>query len=169
MTDPTRETTAQMLGLEEPPSSFPSVPDGSGTMFDRIAKDYDRLNRIISLGLDKAWRRKLVRAATRGGGTLFLDLATGTADVAIALAGATPHGRVVGLDPSLGMLQVGREKVDARDWTDRITLVEGDAQALMLTDPRKVCAVRLTIFYTNSGAGLRTSVTGLLIPKEIRP
>ena len=121
-----------MLGLAEPPGEL--AVDGSGGMFDRIAKDYDRLNRIISMGFDQGWRRKLVSAATAANGDLFLDLATGTADVALALAAAQPAARVVGLDPSLGMLEVGRQKVIDKECAERISLIEGDAQALPFED-----------------------------------
>lgn len=111
--------------------------DGSGRMFDRIAARYDRVNRVLSLGLDQGWRRKLVAALPVDAGAdgvltprRFLDLATGTADVALAIAHARPHSVVVGLDPSTGMLDVGRTKVTAAGLDGRVQLVEGDAQAL---------------------------------------
>lgn len=109
------------------------IADGSGAMFDRIAARYDILNRILSLGLDRGWRRRLVRAADPGavGGTI-LDLATGTADVALALARAYPHATVLGIDPSRGMLELGRRKVAAAGLAARIELRLGDAQALAL-------------------------------------
>ena len=58
--------------------------DGSGAMFDRIAKRYDLLNRLMSFGIDRIWRRKLLNALPKDG--RILDVATGTADVAIAIA-----------------------------------------------------------------------------------
>lgn len=111
---------------------------GSGEMFDRIAGRYDLLNRVMSLGLDESWRRKLIHAvaAELGEGDELLDLATGTADVAIASALAKPGVRIVGLDPSAGMLDIGRRKITARSLDDRVTLVEGDAQALPFADDR---------------------------------
>ncbi len=114
------------------------VTDGSGEMFDRIAKKYDRLNLIMSMGMDRWWRRGLIKAvggsAPALGGRRFLDVATGTADVALALARAYPGCDVVGVDPSVGMLGVGREKVAAKGLADRISLVEGDAQAMAFED-----------------------------------
>jgi demethylmenaquinone methyltransferase / 2-methoxy-6-polyprenyl-1,4-benzoquinol methylase len=101
---------------------------GSGQMFDRIAGRYDLLNRIISLGMDRGWRRKLVEALQLGAGAAALDVATGTGDVALTLASAHPDARIVGLDPSAGMLEVGRTKVAAAGLTERIELTEGDAQ-----------------------------------------
>ena len=101
---------------------------GGGQMFDRIARRYDLMNRLISLGLDSLWRRRLVQAISPiEGGQAILDAATGTADVALALSAAYPEATVTGLDPSTGMLAIGHEKV--RD-NGAITLVEGDAQAL---------------------------------------
>ncbi len=108
--------------------STPSA-DGSGAMFDRIAARYDLLNRVLSLGLDRGWRRALVTALRLQPGQLALDLATGTGDVALAIAGTT-GARVVGLDPSPGMLQVARRKGARRACALRLSWLVGDAQAL---------------------------------------
>ena len=107
--------------------------DGSGAMFDRIAERYDRLNRIMSVGLDRGWRRKLVNALDVETGRV-LDLATGTADVAMAIAEAHPQVTVIGVDPSRQMLQVGDGKLVAANLSDRIELRQGDAQALAFDD-----------------------------------
>jgi demethylmenaquinone methyltransferase/2-methoxy-6-polyprenyl-1,4-benzoquinol methylase len=103
-------------------------------MFDRIAGRYDRLNRVLSLGLDRRWRRRLVRALACGEGARVLDLATGTADVALAVVDWHPTARVVGLDPSREMLAVGREKVARAERSEQIELVRGDAQRLDFAD-----------------------------------
>lgn len=110
--------------------------DGSGAMFDRIAARYDLLNRLISMGADRAWRRRLVASLGSVDDGVVLDVATGTADVAIAVARTYPRCKVVGLDPSEGMLQVGRRKVAARGLGGRIELLRGDAQHLPLQDGR---------------------------------
>ncbi|MFN3200255.1 MAG: ubiquinone/menaquinone biosynthesis methyltransferase [Bradymonadia bacterium] len=112
--------------------------DGSGEMFDRIADKYDRLNRVISLGMDRGWRKKLVRALQPDGAAVnrVLDVATGTADVALDIADAYPEAHVVGLDPSVGMLDVGHRKV-AKHFADaepRVELVVGDGQDLPFED-----------------------------------
>ncbi len=109
---------------------------GSGAMFDGIARRYDLLNRIISLGIDQRWRRKTVAALQLEGQSSprVLDLATGTADLALRIAVTHPASRVVGLDPSVGMLDVGRGKVRAEGLEDRVELVVGDAQALPFED-----------------------------------
>jgi demethylmenaquinone methyltransferase / 2-methoxy-6-polyprenyl-1,4-benzoquinol methylase len=108
--------------------------DGSGRMFDGIAKKYDLLNRINSLGMDKGWRRRTIAALDPKPGQRFLDLATGTADLAMELAERHPDCSVEGLDPSTNMLDVGREKVAREGWEERVRLVEGDAQALDYPD-----------------------------------
>jgi len=99
-------------------------------MFDRIARRYDLLNRLMSLGRDQAWRRRTVEALELRPGRRVLDLATGTADVALLVAGAAPGVSVVGLDPSAEMLGIGRRKVAARELAGRIELQRGDAEAL---------------------------------------
>ena len=104
--------------------------EGSGAMFDGIAARYDLVNRVISLGIDQSWRRKTVRALELGASHRVLDLATGTADLAIQVARTEPSVSVVGLDPSSKMLEVGRVKVDRGQLAQRIELVQGDAQAL---------------------------------------
>jgi demethylmenaquinone methyltransferase/2-methoxy-6-polyprenyl-1,4-benzoquinol methylase len=107
---------------------------GSGAMFDGIAPRYDLLNRLMSFGLDRGWRRKTVRALALEPGARVLDLATGTADVAMAIARACPGCRVVGVDPSLGMLEVGRRKIADAGLAEQVSLQAGDAQALDFED-----------------------------------
>ncbi len=104
--------------------------EGSGAMFDGIAARYDLVNRVISLGIDQSWRRKTVRALNLGRSHRVLDLATGTADLAIQVARTEPSASVVGLDPSSKMLEVGQVKVARAKLEARVELVQGDAQAL---------------------------------------
>ena len=104
--------------------------EGSGAMFDGIAARYDLVNRVISLGIDQSWRRKTVAALSLAPGHRVLDLATGTADLAIQVAQTEPSVSVVGLDPSSKMLEVGRVKVTRAELEARVELVQGDAQAL---------------------------------------
>ncbi|WP_437930900.1 bifunctional demethylmenaquinone methyltransferase/2-methoxy-6-polyprenyl-1,4-benzoquinol methylase UbiE [Sorangium sp. So ce291] len=106
---------------------------GSGEMFDGIAERYDLLNRIISMGLDQGWRRRAVRSLELTPGAAVLDLATGTADLAIAIA-RTHDVKVIGIDPSQGMLTVGRRKVEAAGLAGRVELEVGDAEQLRLGD-----------------------------------
>lgn len=100
-------------------------------MFDAIAPTYDRLNRVISLGLDRSWRQRLVDAVLATRPNRVLDVATGTADLALALARAgVPE--VHGLDLSAGMLEVAREKARKANLT--VTLTQGDGVALPYPD-----------------------------------
>jgi len=107
-------------------SSPQALQLGSGAMFDRIAARYDLVNRVLSLGLDQSWRRRTVRELHLGDAPRVLDVATGTGDLAIAIAKARPGGSVVGLDPSPGMLAIAKRKIGGL----KIELREGDAQAL---------------------------------------
>jgi demethylmenaquinone methyltransferase/2-methoxy-6-polyprenyl-1,4-benzoquinol methylase len=99
-------------------------------MFDRIAARYDLVNRVLSLGLDVGWRRRAVAALELGERPRVLDVATGTADLAIAIARARAGATVVGIDTSREMLAVGATKVARAGLTPRIELRQGDAQAL---------------------------------------
>jgi demethylmenaquinone methyltransferase/2-methoxy-6-polyprenyl-1,4-benzoquinol methylase len=108
----------------------PSPALGSGQMFDRIARRYDLVNRVLSLGLDKGWRRRTVRALQLGDAPRVLDVATGTGDLAIDIAKARPNATVIGLDPSTRMLAVAADKLARRGLVDRVSLVVGDAQQL---------------------------------------
>ncbi len=101
-------------------------------LFTRVAGRYDLLNRTLTFGIDVSWRRralKLLDAPTR-----VLDLATGTADLAIGIARRFPSAQVTGVDLTPAMLEIGRRKVAAADCTARIELFEGNAQALSFAD-----------------------------------
>ena len=80
-------------------------------MFDNIAPSYDRLNHIFSFSIDKLWRRRVVNIVRREKPERILDIATGTADLAIAMAKRMPSARVMGVDLSEKMLAVAAEKV----------------------------------------------------------
>ena len=109
-----------------------SPANGSGAMFDRIAGRYDLLNRLMSFGIDRGWRKKLINSMPNQG--RLLDVATGTADVAISLAVRHPETEITGLDPSCKMLEFGQTKVDQKQLSERIELVVGDGQALPFPD-----------------------------------
>ena len=118
-------------GAQAAPAAGLTAPAlGSGAMFDRIAARYDAMNRVLSFGLDRTWRRRTVRALQLGNRPRVLDLATGTGDLAIDIACMHPGAQVIGLDPSPRMLAVARAKLARRGLSDRVTLVRGDAQAL---------------------------------------
>lgn len=104
------------------------------TMFDRIAPRYDLLNHTLSFNIDRLWRRRVVRILRHRNPERILDLATGTGDLAIDLVRGIPGVRVTAVDLSEGMLDVARRKVAARGLGDRIELVQGDAERLVLPD-----------------------------------
>lgn len=105
-------------------------------MFDNIAHRYDFLNHFFSLGIDKLWRRKAVRMLLSKGPKEILDVATGTADFAIEAARKAPELKVIGVDISAGMLDVGRTKVTHAGQDGRVELVLGDGESLPFDDGR---------------------------------
>lgn len=103
-------------------------------MFDSIAHSYDLLNHLLSMGIDRRWRRRAVRMVSAAAPRDILDLATGTGDMAIALAKANPQAAVAGLDLSENMVAEGRRKVEARGLGGRVRLDVGDAEAIALPE-----------------------------------
>ena len=101
-------------------------------MFDEIAPRYDLLNRVLSFGVDVWWRKRaiaLLADGLRGRPEFLLDVATGTADLAIEALSLDPD-QVVGVDISDGMLEGGRQKLRRRGLDGRVALVQGDAADL---------------------------------------
>ncbi len=115
-----------------PAAPHPDKGRSVQAMFDRIAPRYDLLNAVLSLGVDRSWRRRAVRAALARSPRRVLDVATGTADLAIALASAGSEAEVVGVDFSENMLKVGRAKAARRGLPVR--LESGDGMALPYED-----------------------------------
>lgn len=106
-----------------------------GEMFSSIAPRYDLLNRLLSLGIDRRWRREAVSALGVGRGGRHLDVATGTADVALEILRQKGRdARVVGSDLSLGMMRVGREKAGRRGAAARLDFVAAPAESLPFRD-----------------------------------
>jgi demethylmenaquinone methyltransferase / 2-methoxy-6-polyprenyl-1,4-benzoquinol methylase len=101
-------------------------------MFDHISPKYDLLNRLFSLGIDQAWRRKVVRLVGREPVEHLLDVATGTADLAILASRKAT--RVTGVDISEGMLEHGRVKVADRGLQERVVLQRADSVSLPFED-----------------------------------
>lgn len=99
-------------------------------MFDNIAPTYDRLNHLLSFSIDRLWRRRVVRIVERTHAIHIMDMATGTGDLAIAMARRCPQAAVLGVDLSEEMLAVAHRKVEAAALQGRITLQKGDAEAL---------------------------------------
>ncbi len=102
-------------------------------MFDNISGSYDGLNRVISFGTDVKWRKKIVSFLADKNPESILDIATGTGDLAIAMIG-TGAKKIVGLDLSPGMLEVGKQKVAKKKFQDTIEMVVGDSENLPFED-----------------------------------
>jgi len=102
-------------------------------MFDTISKNYDGLNRIISLGIDIKWRKKVVKIVGKNNPKQILDIATGTGDLALMMSKLAPE-RIVGLDISEGMLEVGKEKIAKASLSDKIEMIVGDSEEMPFTD-----------------------------------
>lgn len=102
-------------------------------MFDDIAPRYDLLNRVLSAGIDRVWRRKAVALLRGDEPKRILDVATGTADLALEARSLEPE-KIVGIDLSEEMLARGRQKVEAAGESGRITLRRGDAEKLPFSD-----------------------------------
>ena len=98
-------------------------------MFDSISFEYDNLNRLISAGNDVKWRKNIYKIAERLNPVDILDIATGTADIALELS-KIKGSKITGLDISEKMLDVGRQKVTERSLENKVSLVSGDAENL---------------------------------------
>ncbi len=103
-------------------------------MFNSIAPAYDFMNRAMTLGIDRWWRKVAVRRLKAAQPELVLDVATGTGDFAIQVLRHTGAAHVTGIDLSEGMLQVAREKVNKAGLTDKITFSRGDCLELPFAD-----------------------------------
>lgn len=103
------------------------------SMFDNIADNYDRLNRVLSLKIDILWRKRLVQMIKAEQPSQVLDIATGTGDLAIAIHEGT-GAKVTGLDLSQGMLNVADEKLKKLGLASEITMQKGDAENLPFGD-----------------------------------
>lgn len=103
-------------------------------MFDHIAFRYDLMNHLLSLGIDRGWRKKAIRQLQELQPKQVLDVATGTGDVAILTYKMLKPEKIVGIDISEGMLELGRKKIAQLGWTDRILLQNGDSETISFPD-----------------------------------
>ena len=102
-------------------------------MFNNISENYDDLNRVISLGIDVSWRKKVVKLVGANNPKQILDIASGTGDLAIMMASLNPD-KIVGLDISEGMLNVGKQKVAKANLSHMIDMVVGDSENIPFED-----------------------------------
>jgi demethylmenaquinone methyltransferase/2-methoxy-6-polyprenyl-1,4-benzoquinol methylase len=103
-------------------------------MFNDIAKRYDFLNRLLSAGIDKSWRKKAIAELKEIQPKKILDVATGTADVALMTYKLLKPEKITGIDISDGMIALGKEKIAKKGLTDFIELQNGDSEKINYTD-----------------------------------
>jgi demethylmenaquinone methyltransferase/2-methoxy-6-polyprenyl-1,4-benzoquinol methylase len=101
-----------------------------GHMFDSIAGRYDFMNRALSLGIDRIWRKKAIAVFKADGPKHLLDVATGTADMALQAARILKPEKIIGIDISENMLAIGRQKVAAYKSATQIELLQGDSETI---------------------------------------
>ncbi len=102
-------------------------------MFNRISRWYDFLNHFLSFGMDIRWRKRAIQRLIKlSKGSSFLDVATGTADMAIEIKNQYPKAYVVGVDPATRMLEVAKEKIKSKRYN--IQLIAGDGESLPFKD-----------------------------------
>jgi len=102
-------------------------------MFDTISENYDGLNRVISLGIDVKWRKKVVKIVRKNNPKQILDIATGTGDLALMMAALKPD-KIIGLDISEGMLSVGKQKIAKANLSEKIDMIVGDSEEMPFDD-----------------------------------
>ena len=103
-------------------------------MFDNISSNYDFLNHFLSFGIDHIWRRKTIRLMQSINPKVILDVATGTGDLAFAAEKKIDIDKIIGLDISNGMLEVGRKKIKNRDLENKLEFIQGDSENIPLQD-----------------------------------
>src|SRR5688572_12150171 len=103
-------------------------------MFDGIAGRYDFMNRFLSAGIDRSWRKKAIRELANDRPEYILDVATGTGDMAITAAKMLYPQKITGIDISEKMLEIGRKKIDNEGLTANIELLTGDSETINFAD-----------------------------------
>jgi demethylmenaquinone methyltransferase/2-methoxy-6-polyprenyl-1,4-benzoquinol methylase len=103
-------------------------------MFNRIAFRYDFLNRFLSAGIDIYWRKRAIKELTAADPQIILDVATGTADVAIMMTKYLHPKKIIGIDISESMLELGRKKIAKLRLNNVIELETGDSEAINLSN-----------------------------------
>jgi demethylmenaquinone methyltransferase/2-methoxy-6-polyprenyl-1,4-benzoquinol methylase len=132
---PKTESNSTSISIKPYGEGLDSKKEQVARMFDGISGRYDLLNRLLSMGIDTHWRRVALRMLReRGIPGRVLDVATGTADLALALAADLPQAEVIGVDISEGMLEVGRQKVERNGLHPRVRLDQADAENLPFED-----------------------------------
>jgi demethylmenaquinone methyltransferase/2-methoxy-6-polyprenyl-1,4-benzoquinol methylase len=130
------------------------------SMFNNIAKYYDFLNHFLSLGIDRSWRKKAIATLKENQPKKILDVATGTADLAIEAKKQLQPEKIVGIDISVKMLEVGDQKIRKLGIDDVITLQEGDSENLPFEDNTFDAA--MAAFGVRNFANVRAGLTDMV-------
>ena len=118
-------------------------------MFDNIAPTYDKLNHIMSLNIDRVWRRRVMRIVRRAKAHKIMDVATGTGDLAIAMAKRVDRTQILGVDLSEEMLAVARRKVEKQGLEERSMRAKGDAENLDMVTSESIDAATVAFGVRN--------------------
>lgn len=118
-------------------------------MFDNIAPTYDRLNHILSFNIDRMWRRRVMRIVRRSHAQKIMDIATGTGDLAIAMAKRVDRIQILGIDLSEEMLRIAQQKIQKQGLEERIMLEKGDAENLHMVANESIDAVTVAFGVRN--------------------
>lgn len=118
-------------------------------MFDNIAPTYDKLNHILSFNIDRIWRRRVMRIVRRSHAHKIMDVATGTGDLAIAMAKRVDRTQILGIDLSEEMLQVARKKIEKQGLEERIIVEKGDAENLSMVSTESIDAATVAFGVRN--------------------
>lgn len=118
-------------------------------MFDNIAPTYDKLNHIMSLNIDRIWRRRVMRIVRRSKAHKIMDIATGTGDLAIAMAKRVDRTQILGIDLSEEMLAVARQKILKQGLEERIMIEKGDAENLTMVSDCSIDAATVAFGVRN--------------------
>lgn len=118
-------------------------------MFDNIAPTYDRLNHILSFNIDKLWRKRVVRLLGKSHPLKVMDMATGTGDLAIAMARRMKQLHILGVDLSEEMLAVARQKIEREGFSDRIEVRKGDAENITFVESESMDAATVAFGVRN--------------------
>jgi demethylmenaquinone methyltransferase/2-methoxy-6-polyprenyl-1,4-benzoquinol methylase len=102
-------------------------------MFNNISRNYDFLNHFLSLGIDRRWRKKAIKLLQPHSPQIILDVATGTGDFALQALDLKPS-KIIGVDISEGMLEVGKIKIAKRHLSDKVELLKGDSENLQFEE-----------------------------------
>ncbi|MCB0737211.1 MAG: bifunctional demethylmenaquinone methyltransferase/2-methoxy-6-polyprenyl-1,4-benzoquinol methylase UbiE [Bacteroidetes bacterium] len=133
-------------------------------MFDNISGNYDLLNRLLSAGIDVSWRKKALKLVQNRKPEQILDVATGTGDFAIEAYNTLKPNKMVGIDISNGMLEVGREKLKKRGMND-VEFIQADSADLPFED--NTFDLAMAAFGVRNFENLRNGLKGMV--KTLKP